>query len=132
MENQKFQIQCDECKNVFDVRDIEINTLEKVKILDKTFNITFFKCEECGKVFIVEMLDYRAERLKKKYIEYADKIRTKPTNDPIKKQERERTYSSIKAQAIDYQKYLVSKYQEHIPSYVFELNNNDGTNETNS
>ena len=65
MENQKFQIQCDECKNVFDVRDIEINTLEKIKILDKTFTITFFKCEECGKVFIVEMLDYRAERLKK-------------------------------------------------------------------
>lgn len=113
MENKKIEITCDECRKTFNLNDLEIKTAEKVKIEDKIFSITYFKCKECGKMYLIEMLDFRAEKLKQKYLNISDSVKKRSGN--VSK-ERLSELEEAKKNAVEYQKYLADNYADKIPT----------------
>lgn len=119
MENEKFKITCDECGKSFYLGDLEIKKADKVKIEDKTFDITYFKCKECGKLYLIEMLDFRAEKLKKKYQKISNSVNIKK-NGKVS-QERLNELKEAKQIAVEYQKYLADNYADKIPTNCLEL-----------
>ena len=118
MENEKFKITCDECGNSFYLGDLEIKKADKVKIEDKTFDITYFKCKECGKLYLIEMLDFRAEKLKKKFQKISNSINKK--NRKVS-EERMKELEEAKQIAVEYQKYLADNYADKIPTNCLDL-----------
>lgn len=119
MKNKKFEITCDGCGKTFNLNDLEIKTAEKVKIEDKTFSITYFKCKECGKLYLIEMLDFRAEKLKKKFQKISNSVNIKK-NGKVS-QERLNELEEAKRIAVEYQKYLADNYADKIPTDCLEL-----------
>lgn len=118
MEKEKFKITCDGCGNSFYLGELEIKTADKVKIEDKTFNITYFKCKECGKMYLIEMLDFRAEKLKKKFQKINESVNKKHGRVS---EERIKELEEAKETAVEYQKYLADKYADKIPTDCLEL-----------
>lgn len=118
MDEQKCIIQCDECKNVFDIRNMNIKTIENLKFADKTFTATYFKCEQCGKIYIVELLDYKAEKMKNRYLSIAESIQKKRNKGLKVSEARMHELEKSKQNAINYQHWLVDNYK--IPLVLLE------------
>lgn len=112
------KITCDECGYVFGIKELNEKTVENVKIDDKTFTITYFKCKQCGKLYLVEMLDYRAERFKNKYLEIKKSVDKKKTKGLIVSDLRMCELEKAKSEAVEYQKYLADNYADRIPSTI--------------
>ena len=112
---KSYTIKCDECGHEFDISSIHETKVDKVKIEDKTFSITYFKCEKCGKIYLIEMLDYRAEKLKKKFLAIKNSVDKK--NGKVS-QQRFYELQKAKSEAVDYQKYLTDNYANKIPDIV--------------
>jgi hypothetical protein len=117
MEEQKCLIQCDECKNVFDIRNTEIKTKENVRFENKTFSITYFKCEKCRKVYIVEMLDFKAEKMKNRYLNMSESVKKKKQKGLKVSDDRLKELERTKQDAIIYQHWLVENYR--IPQELY-------------
>jgi hypothetical protein len=126
MEKAKRIIKCDECGHKFDVGKVNATKVEDIKVDGKKFNITYFKCEKCNKIYLVEMIDFRANRLKEKYLNSAAKYSNyKKYNSKNKAiiNELKNTLEKNKDEAIRYQKYLIDKYESIIPLSAFESDN---------
>jgi uncharacterized Zn finger protein len=117
MDENKLKIKCDECDYEFDIRTQDIKTVENVKFTDKTFSITYFKCEQCGKIYIVELLDYKAEKMKNRYLAIAESISKKQAKGFKVSEARMQELKKIKQDAINYQHWLVDNYK--IPQELF-------------
>lgn len=50
-------ISCDECKVVIASDNIEFKHAN-AKVDDRQFEVVYYKCPTCGKVYVVCMLDY--------------------------------------------------------------------------
>lgn len=112
------KITCDECGNVFGIKELNEKTVENVKIDDKTFTITFFKCAKCGKLYLVEILDYRAEKLKNKYLSILNSVNKKKAQGVRVSNIRMLELDNAKKEAVEYQKYLADNYAGRIPSTI--------------
>lgn len=112
------KITCDECGNAFGIKELNEKTVENVKIDGKTFTITYFKCAKCGKLYLVEMLDYRAEKLKNKYLSILNSVNKKKAQGARISNERLKELESAKSEAVEYQKYLADNYSDRIPSTI--------------
>ena len=64
MSQKDTRISCDECKYEFYLSAVGIKE-SIVKINDKSFTLTYFKCPRCNKIYRVLLTDDKFKRLKK-------------------------------------------------------------------
>jgi hypothetical protein len=118
MDENKLKVKCDECGYEFDIRTQNIKSIENVKVENTTICITYFKCEKCNKIYIVEMLDYKAQKLKNRYLAIADSVHKKLFNKKTVSDVRMQELEKVKKDAIDYQHWLIDRYKDTTTQWI--------------
>lgn len=118
-------IVCNECQSEFGTDDLSFKTVN-TKIEDKSFEVVFYKCPECGKPYIVCMLDNYGKKLQNKYIEARNKyIKLQSQNEHsamsvLRLEQKLKKIDILKADALGYQKTVIEKYADLLPEETFK------------
>lgn len=118
-EKKNYIIKCDECGYEKPFREIETTTKE-IKVDNQKMTITYFKCEECNKLYVVELLNPMAQNKKNKYLRIMNSIEKKRARGLRISESRIAEAIRIKDDAIAYQKWLIDKYESMIPLDALE------------
>ena len=113
-------IVCDECKAEFSANQIEFKHADAV-VDNKTFDVVYYKCTECGKVYIVCMLDYWGKKLQKKYVDAMDSYRKqyRAPGNTSKLDKKLQKVEALKNEAMAYQNETLHKYGNLLPEGIF-------------
>ena len=60
-------VKCDDCDFKWNVDEIKVHTQVIKNEKGQEMSIRFFICPECKKVYVVDIMDFKARMLKKKY-----------------------------------------------------------------
>lgn len=118
-EKKNYIIKCDECGYEKPFREIETTTKE-IKVDNQKMTITYFKCEECGKLYVVELLNFMATKKKEKYLRIMNSLEKKRARGTKISEARLAEAIQVKDDAIAYQKWLIDKYESMIPLDALE------------
>ena len=112
-------ISCDECKADFAADKIEFKHTDAV-VDEKQFEVVYYKCPTCGKVYVVCMLDYWGKKLQDKYVRAIDNYRKlyKNTQNEAKLKQKLEAIEVMKDEAMSYQNELLRAYRDLIPEEV--------------
>ena len=123
--NKKVEAKCEECGNEFLFDTLDVIEKENVKIENDTFTIIYYKCPECGAIQLVGMLNYRAKRIRDTYFAAYNSVKKmEVTGDnmlrPVVYKQRKDKLEKLKLENTEYQKMLLNKYKDKIPTEVFD------------
>ena len=123
--NKKVEAKCEECGNEFLFETLNIVEKDNVKIENDTFTIIYYKCPECGAIQLVGMLNYRAKRIRDTYFAAYNSVKKmEVTGDnmlrPVVYKQRKDKLEKLKLENTEYQKMLLNKYKDKIPTEVFD------------
>ena len=112
-------ISCDECKADFAADKIEFKHTDAV-VDEKQFEVVYYKCPTCGKVYVVCMLDYWGKKLQDKYVRAIDNYRKlyKNSMNETKLKQKLEAIEVMKDEAMSYQNELLKAYRDLIPEEV--------------
>ena len=112
-------ISCDECKADFEANKIEFKHTNTV-VDEKQFEVVYYKCPNCGKVYVVCMLDYWGKKLQDKYVRAIDNYRKlyKNSMNETKLKQKLEAIEVMKDEAMSYQNELLKAYRDLIPEEV--------------
>ena len=112
-------ISCDECKADFVADKIEFKHTDAV-VDEKQFEVVYYKCPTCGKVYVVCMLDYWGKKLQDKYVRAIDNYRKlyKNSMNETKLKQKLEAIEVMKDEAMSYQNELLKAYRDLIPEEV--------------
>lgn len=112
-------IECDVCKKEINPKELEF-LKDKVTLEGTEFEVVGYKCPECGKVYVVCMLDYWGKKLQDRYLAAMDNYRKcyNKTSSIILQQKLSKV-EHLKKEAMEYQHQLLSKYGETLPEGLF-------------
>lgn len=112
-------ISCDECKADFAADKIEFKHIDAV-VDEKQFEVVYYKCPTCGKVYVVCMLDYWGKKLQDKYVRAIDNYRKlyKNSMNEAKLKQKLEAIEVMKDEAMSYQNELLKAYRDLIPEEV--------------
>lgn len=113
-------ISCDECKADFTADKIEFKHTDAV-VDEKQFEVVYYKCPTCGKVYVVCMLDYWGKRHQDKYVDALDSYRAALKRDvsPIKLKQKLAKVEALKEEAMAYQNETLHRYGNLLPEEIF-------------
>lgn len=113
-------ISCDECKADFAADKIEFKHTDAV-VDEKQFEVVYYKCPTCGKVYVVCMLDYLGKRHQDKYVAAIDSYRAalKRGVSPIKLKQKLAKVEALKEEAMAYQNETLHRYGNLLPEEIF-------------
>lgn len=113
-------IVCDECKAEFMPSDIEFKHTNAV-VDEKQFEVIYYKCPTCGKVYIVCMLDYWGKRHQDEYVDALDSYRAalKRNVSPVKLKQKLAKVEVLKEKAMIYQNETLHRYGSLLPEEIF-------------
>ena len=113
-------IACDECKADFAADKIEFKHTEAV-VDEKQFKVVYYKCPNCGKVYVVCMLDYWGKRYQDKYVDALDSYRVALKRDvsSIKLKQKLAKVEALKEEAMAYQNETLHRYGNLLPEEIF-------------
>ena len=125
MNNKKVEAKCEECGNEFLFDTLDVIEKDNVKIENDTFTIIYYKCPECGAIQLVGMLNYRAKRIRDTYFAAYNSVKKmEVTGDnmlrPVVYKQRKDKLEKLKLENTEYQKMLLNKYKDKIPTEVFD------------
>ena len=111
---------CDECKAEFMPSDIEFKRTNTA-VKDKQFEVVYYKCPNCGKTYVVCMLDYWGKRLQDRCVEALDNYRIayKRNVSPTKLQQKLNRVEALKEEAMSYQNGVLHMYGSLLPEEIF-------------
>lgn len=113
-------IVCDECGAEFATDELKFNTIP-TEIEGKSFEVIYYRCPDCGKAYVVCMLDYWGKKLQQKYIDAMDSYRKQfraQGNTPKLTKKLEKV-EALKNEAMAYQNELLHKYGNLLPEGIF-------------
>lgn len=113
-------IVCDECSSEFEPQSIEFKK-SVTNIGDKKFEVVYYKCPSCGKIYTVCMLDYMGRKLQEKYVTAVKEYRLaidKRTNS-VKLQQKAAKIEKRKVDAMHYQQKILKQYGNLLPMEIF-------------
>ena len=117
---KKSVIVCDECNNEFNPHEIEFK-IAKAKIEEKDYEVTYYKCPVCERVYVVCMLDYWGKKLQDKYVDALDQYRSainkKATPAILEQKHTKMEY--FKQEALAYQQEILHIYGNSLPEEIF-------------
>ena len=113
-------IVCDECKAELMPSDIEFRHTDAV-VDEKQFEVIYYKCPTCGKVYVVCMLDYWGKKYQDKYVDALDSYRAALKRDvsPIKLKQKLSKVKVLKEEAMAYQNETLHRYGNLLPEEIF-------------
>lgn len=113
-------ISCDECKADFAADKIEFKHTDAV-VDEKQFEVVYYKCPTCGKVYVVCMLDYWGKRHQDKYVDALDSYRAalKRDESPVKLKQKLAKVEALKEEAMAYQNETLHRYGNLLPEEIF-------------
>lgn len=114
-------IYCDDCKFEFSPNEVEFKRT-KTTIEDESFEVVYYKCPGCGKVYVVCLLNYWATKLQNKYVGALDTYRASINKglSELRLRQKADELQRRKDEAMAYQHELLSKYGNLLPEEIFE------------
>lgn len=112
---------CDYCQKEFNSSELAFNSVNTT-VDNKEFEVVYYKCPHCAKVYVIAMLDYWGKKLQKNYVNAVDSYRAgyRAQLSPIKLQQKYEKMETLKEQAMSYQKEILHKYGELLPEELFQ------------
>lgn len=84
-------VECDSCHCQFKVSEVNIReTVVESKSEQLWTKVTWFMCETCGKVYVIEVLTDEGRRLKREYLKACSNIKKHKSRKDIKSYEAKR------------------------------------------
>lgn len=113
-------IVCNECNAEFSAHDLKFNTIP-TDIEGKSFEVVYYRCPECGKAYVVCILDYWGKKLQKKYVDAMDSYRKqyRTEGNESKLAQKLKKVEALKNEAMAYQNELLHKYGDLLPEGIF-------------
>lgn len=124
MQNTNNIIVCDECGSKFEANSIDFKK-KQVTIENKSFEVVYYRCITCQKVYIVCMLDSQGKKLQNKYIETVENYRKLyakrlgSVGSTAKLDQKLNKIETLKNEAMAYQNELLHRYRDLLPGEVF-------------
>lgn len=110
---------CDNCHCKIDKESIVIKR-KMINVEGKRLEAAYFKCPNCGKSYITEIINYAVEKKKKKFNKVLAGLRRKQTLGIKPKESRIKQAIDLKDDLISYEMKLKDKYKNLIPREVLD------------
>ncbi len=115
MNNSENVIVCDNC-------NCRISVIEsKRKIINiegKRIEVAWFNCRNCGKPYLIEVVDCTVEKKRKKLVKINKSIQKKKQRGILPTEERIKQAIELKDDLISYEMKLKDKYKDLIPRNI--------------
>lgn len=110
---------CDNCHCKIDKESIVIKR-KMINIEAKGIEVAYFKCPNCGKSYVTEIINYAVEKKKKKFNKVLAGLRRKQALGIKPKESRVKQAIDLKDDLISYEMKLKDKYKDLIPREVLD------------
>nr|DAP31895.1 MAG TPA: DNA-directed RNA polymerase [Caudoviricetes sp.] len=105
------------CDNCHCITTIELKR-KVANIEGKGIEVAWFNCRNCGKPYLIEVVDYTVEKKRKKLVKINKSIQKKKQRGILPAEERIKQAIKLKDDLISYEMKLKDKYKGLIPRNI--------------
>lgn len=127
MSSQFATVYCDNCQHEFSMNSVNIQ-IATVSIKGKSFNLSFFACPKCRRIYRIALMDKRYDELKEDLKEIRNRIRKYHGSNNFEMASQLTTMAMRKQERL--RNHVLALNRKYPGTFVFAVSENSEENQT--